>query len=63
MGVLAVLNCYTYMKSLHYEVDIYMKDIDNKFQHVLCDSFLGLAQIETLAYKVGSYTITIYDEA
>ena len=40
-----------------------MKDIDSKFQHVLCDSFLGLAQIETLAYKVGSYTITIYDEA
>ena len=41
------LNCYNYNKSIHYKV-IYFKDIDKKIQHVLCDSFLELAQIETL---------------
>ena len=38
---------------------IYIKGIDKNCQHVLCDSFLELAQIETLAYKL----VTIYDDA
>ena len=40
-----------------------MKDIETKCQHVLCDSFLELAQIETLVYDLVRYSITIYNYA
>ena len=40
-----------------------MKDIDTKFPHVLCDTFLKLAQIETLVYKLVRYSLTTYDDA